>query len=88
MKAPFRPALFLVNHGIVMAGATIEEATVNALLLDKIARAQLMVPGGTPRVWTSDDEALVKRKRIYSPEALQSRWSYYQRSRLHPGARL
>jgi len=77
-----RPALFLVNHGIVTAGASIEEATVNALLLDKIARAQLMVPGGTPRLWTSDDEALVKRKRIYSPEALASRWSYYQRTRL------
>lgn len=79
-----RPALFLVNHGIVTAGGTIEEATVNALLLDKIARAQLMVPGGTPRVWTDDDEALAKRKRIYSPEALQSRWSYYQRTRLRP----
>ncbi len=77
-----RPALFLVNHGIVTAGATIEEATVNALLLDKIARAQLMVPGGVPRVWTSDDEALVKRKRIYNPEALASRWAYYQRVRL------
>jgi L-fuculose-phosphate aldolase len=77
-----RPALFLVNHGIVTAGATIEEAVVNALLLDKIARAQLMVPGGVPRVWTSDEEALVKRKRIYNPEALTSRWSYYQRVRL------
>ena len=77
-----RPALFLVNHGIVTAGGTIEEAVVNALLLDKIARAQLMVPGGVPRVWTSDDEALVKRKRIYNPEALASRWAYYERVRL------
>ena len=77
-----RPALFLVNHGIVTAGATLEEAVVNALLLDKIANAQLMVPGGVPRLWTSDAEALVKRKRIYSPEALASRWAYYQRVRL------
>lgn len=77
-----RPALFLVNHGIVTAGATIEEAVVNALLLDKIARAQLMTPGGVPRVWTSDAEALVKRRRIYNPEALASRWAYYQRVRL------
>ncbi len=74
-----RPALFLVNHGIVTAGESIEEAAVNALLLDKIARAQLMVPGGVPRVWTSDEEALVKRKRIYNAQSLQSRWSYYQR---------
>jgi len=74
-----RPALFLVNHGIVTAGESIEEATVNALLLDKIARAQLMVPGGVPRVWTSDEEALVKRKRIYNAQSLESRWAYYQR---------
>src|SRR5919197_1021212 len=51
-----RPALFLVNHGIVTAGASIEEAVVNALLLDKIARAQLMLPGATPRFWTNDEE--------------------------------
>jgi L-fuculose-phosphate aldolase len=74
-----RPALFLVNHGIVTAGESIEEATVNALLLDKIARAQLMVPGGVPKVWTSDEEALVKRKRIYNAQSLESRWAYYQR---------
>src|SRR5437870_4352332 len=74
-----RPALFLVNHGIVTAGESIEEAAVNALLLAKIARAQLMVPGGMPRVWTSDEEALVKRKRIYNAQSLESRWAYYQR---------
>lgn len=82
-----RPALFLVSHGIVTAGTTIEEAAVNALLLDKIAHAQLMVPGGVPRFWTSDAEALVKRKRIYSQEALQSRWAYYQRVRLRKSGR-
>jgi L-fuculose-phosphate aldolase len=74
-----RPGLFLVSHGIVTAGATIEDATVNALLLDKAARAQLMVPGGTPRFWTNDTEALVKRARIYNPDALASRWSYLLR---------
>jgi L-fuculose-phosphate aldolase len=74
-----RPALFLVSHGIVTAGATIEEAVVNALLLDKASRAQLMVPGGTPRFWTADAEALVKRKRIYNAENLESRWAYYRR---------
>jgi len=80
-----RPALFLVSHGIVTAGATVEEAVVNALLLDKAARAQLMVPGGTPRLWTADAEALVKRKRIYNPENLESRWAYYRRTgRMQP----
>ncbi len=77
-----RPALFLVNHGIVTAGASIEEAVVNALLLDKIARAQLMLPDATPRFWTGDEEALVKRRRIYNDTALKSRWAYYGRVRL------
>jgi L-fuculose-phosphate aldolase len=74
-----RPALFLVSHGIVTAGATIEEAAVNAILLDKAARAQLMVPGGTPRLWTNDAEALVKRQRIYNVDSLASRWAYFLR---------
>ena len=74
-----RPALFLVSHGIVTAGATIEEAAVNAILLDKAARAQLMVPGGTPRSWTEDAEALIKRQRIYNADSLASRWAYLLR---------
>jgi ribulose-5-phosphate 4-epimerase/fuculose-1-phosphate aldolase len=68
-----------VSHGIVTAGASIEAAVVNALLLDKAARAQLMVPGGVPRHWTSDDEALVKRERIYNAENVTSRWAYLLR---------
>jgi L-fuculose-phosphate aldolase len=74
------PALFLVSHGIVAVGATIEEATVNALLLDKSARAQLMLPGAFPRYWTPDDEALAKRERIYHRENLASRWAYLLRN--------
>jgi len=74
-----RSALFLVSHGIVAVGATIEEAAVNALVLDKAARAQLMLPGGVPRYWTSDDEALVKRERIHTPANVADRWAYLLR---------
>jgi L-fuculose-phosphate aldolase len=74
-----RPGLFLVSHGIVTVGESIEEAVTNALLLDKAARAQLMVPGGVPRFWTSDEEALRKRARIYTAQALESRWAYLER---------
>jgi L-fuculose-phosphate aldolase len=74
-----RPGLFLVSHGIVTAGTTVEEATVNALLLDKASRAQLMVPNGTPRYWTNDTEALAKRERIYSPPNQAARWPYLLR---------
>jgi L-fuculose-phosphate aldolase len=75
-----RPALFLVSHGIVTAGATIEEAAVHALLLDRAAGAQLMLPGGVPKHWTSDDEARVKRSRIFHADNLASRWAYLRRT--------
>jgi L-ribulose-5-phosphate 4-epimerase len=75
-----RPGLFLVSHGIVTSGATIEEATINAILLDKAARVQLMVPDGTPKFWTNDTEALAKRARIYNPDNnVAARWPYLLR---------
>jgi L-fuculose-phosphate aldolase len=74
-----RPAVFLVSHGIVTAGATVAEAAVNALLLDKAARAHLLVPDGNPQFWTGDAEALVKRQRIYNTNGLASRWAYLLR---------
>lgn len=75
-----RPALFLIAHGIVTVGATIEEAAVNALLLDKAARAQLMVPGGVPRCWSSDEDALAKRARAHTAAAIADRWAYLLRN--------
>ena len=75
-----RPGLFLVSHGIVTAGATIEDAAINAILLDKAARVQLMVPDGTPKLWTNDTEALAKRARIYNPDNnVAMRWPYLLR---------
>jgi L-ribulose-5-phosphate 4-epimerase len=74
-----RPALLLVAHGIVTVGATIEEATVNALLIDKAARAQLMVPGGVPRHWSTDEDALAKRARVHNPPNIADRWTYLLR---------
>jgi L-ribulose-5-phosphate 4-epimerase len=71
--------LFLVSHGIVTVGATIEEAAVNALLLDRAAAAQLLLGGTAPRVYTSDEEALVKRERIHHPDNVASRWAYLRR---------
>lgn len=74
-----RPALFLVNHGIAATGGTIEESLINALALDKAARTQLMVPGGTPRHWTPDDEARVKGARVTKNPPLADRFQYYVR---------
>ncbi len=74
-----RDALILVNHGIVTCGPTVEQAVVHALLLDIAARAQLMLPGGVPNHWTPDEEALVKKGRIYSWSNHAQRWPYLLR---------
>ncbi len=74
-----RSALFLVAHGIVTVGATIEEATANALVLNKAARDQLLVPGGVPRHWSSDEDALAKRERVHNPVTIADRWNYLLR---------
>ena len=73
------PALFLVNHGIVVVGPTVEEAVFKALALDKAARIQLMVPGATPRHYTSDEEALVKQARLLKLPPIADRWAYHLR---------
>jgi ribulose-5-phosphate 4-epimerase/fuculose-1-phosphate aldolase len=59
-------ALFLVNHGIVAVGQTIEEACVAALLFEKACRVQLMAQAAGAFTWTSDVEALRKRVHIYT----------------------
>lgn len=74
-----RNALILVNHGIVTCGPTVEQAVVHALLLDLAARQQLLLPGGIPKHWTSDEEALVKRERIYAWANHAQRWPYLLR---------
>jgi len=73
------PVLFLVAHGIVTVGAAIEEAAVNALVLNKASRDQLLVPGGAPRHWSSDEDALAKRERIRNPVSTADRWAYQLR---------
>lgn len=72
-------ALFLVNHGIVVVGHSIEEACVAALLFDKACRAQLLVQGADAFVWTSDAEALRKRAHIYTPQAIRQMWQFHRR---------
>jgi len=74
-----RSALILLSHGIVTTGASIEEATINALLLDKAARAQLLLPGAIPRHWSSDADALVKRELLLSRGHRELRWNWLLR---------
>lgn len=80
-------ALFLLNHGIAVAGETVEAACLSALFLDRAARMQLVAEAdGTPARHTPEWEALEKR-RIFSPELLSSMFEYYTRKAAGSGRR-
>jgi ribulose-5-phosphate 4-epimerase/fuculose-1-phosphate aldolase len=81
-------ALFLVNHGIVVVGQSIEEACMAALLLEKACRAQLLAQAAGAFTWSADAEALRKREHIYTPQALLQMWNYHCRKLTHPSAPL
>jgi len=81
-------ALFLVNHGIVVVGQSIEEACMAALLLEKACRAQLLAQAAGAFTWTSDVEALRKRKHIYTPQAIEQMWNYHCRMLTGPSTPL
>lgn len=77
-----RNALLLVNHGVVVVGATMEEAVFSAVLLEKACRMQLIasaaVGNGSLHV-SSDEEALAKRHRCYAPGQLHAGWGFLAR---------
>jgi L-fuculose-phosphate aldolase len=72
-------ALFLKNHGIVIATASVEEAVVASMLLEKATRAQMAAIAIGGEVVTSDEEALAKREHIYHAAAMVRAWQYLAR---------
>lgn len=74
-------AAFLQGHGMVTAGADLVEAVMAALLLDRACTKQLaaMAAGG-PKVWTSVEEAVVKRTHVYPRALLEQGWDYLVRT--------
>jgi len=77
-------ALLLVNHGIVAVGADLPQAVCAAVLLEKAAHQQLLVEGfGGAARWSDDEEALAKRRSVWSERHVQSLWDYLVR-RIEP----
>jgi L-ribulose-5-phosphate 4-epimerase len=72
-------ALLLVSHGIVTAGTTIERAAINALLLDRAARAQLLLGGLPVRHVGNEVDGRAKRELLLSDAHQALRWGYLQR---------
>jgi L-fuculose-phosphate aldolase len=75
-----RPAVFLVNHGIVTVGKDLQTATVAAVLLERAARQQLLTHGfgGWPG-WSTPEESLSKRGNIYTEASVRGVWDYLAR---------
>lgn len=72
-----RNAALMVHHGIVTTGANVETAVVGAILLERACHKQLLaMAAGELHSWSSDEEALAKRRRVYSPEQV---WAYLVR---------
>jgi L-ribulose-5-phosphate 4-epimerase len=66
--------MHLQGHGIVTTGPRIEEATVAAIMLERLAHANYIVAAlGTPRVIPPDELALLQAER----QPPEGRWAYY-----------
>lgn len=73
-------ALLLVNHGVVTAGKDVATAVLRAVLLEKACRMQLAASAaGGPAVWSTDEDALGKRERVYGETQLTNAWKYLLR---------
>jgi len=75
-----RNAAFMLNHGIVTCGRDVVEGVMAAVLLERACRTSLRaLAGGGPTTWSSDEEALSKRARCWSPALLRQAWDYLAR---------
>ena len=75
-----RNAILLVHHGIVTVGPDVATAVLTAVILERACRSQLAAAAaGADLSWSSDDEALAKRDRVYGPNQIGSAWAYFRR---------
>jgi L-fuculose-phosphate aldolase len=75
-----RSAALMVHHGIVTCGEDVPSAVIAAVLLERACRTNIRaIAGGRPASWSSDEEALAKRARCWSPELQRQAWDYLAR---------
>jgi L-fuculose-phosphate aldolase len=70
-------ALFMKNHGALVVGKSIREATVLAILLERACKLQLMAEAlKIPYSVSSPEDVLGKKNFIYEDTAIKSYWDY------------
>src|SRR5260370_3176281 len=73
-------ACYLINHGIVVAGNTIDKAVVSAINLERASQVQLLAAASRQSFsWTSDEEIAGKRAKILGEGTVTSVRNYYCR---------
>ncbi|MEU8899877.1 class II aldolase/adducin family protein [Nocardia sp. NPDC048505] len=80
-------AVFLVNHGSVIAGRSVRHAVVFALMLERACRLQLdALAAGRPYAVSSALDVAAKRDYIFADLSVRSYWEHTRRrvQRTHP----
>lgn len=72
-------ACYLVNHGIVVAGTSIEEAIHAALCLERASHIQLLASAASAHLHSTPEEESLEKREMFSPRALKNLWDYYCR---------
>jgi len=73
-------ACYLINHGIVVAGNTIDQAVVSAINLERASQVQILAAAsGHSFRWTNDEEIAGKREKVFGEGMLRNMWNYYCR---------
>ena len=69
----------LLNHGVVVIGRSIEEATIYGILLKKGAEMEYLARQFGGLVWSSEVETQLKVEQIYHDKNIRASWEYYVR---------
>jgi ribulose-5-phosphate 4-epimerase/fuculose-1-phosphate aldolase len=64
------------NHGVLVTGTSPEEATVDALILEKAARFQTIAFQAGIEIGSAGEETLNKREQLLSRRNFKSPWNY------------
>jgi len=72
--------LLLRNHGVLFVGASIAEATLMGVFLERACRSQLLLMA-TQQAYrsTPKSELSAKREQILDPNLIENFWSFYKR---------
>ncbi len=75
------PGCLIPNHGLVTVGASVAQAVMGAVVLERACKVQLaaMAAGG-PQVWSDKEEVELKQREVWTPEQISAGFDYLCRA--------